>query len=86
MNSKTNVVTNSNLFNLDNKFISFFLIEDSASLSCSSGIKTLKISTFYVFAYNLYNSVIVSLFLHYWLSTPPIWETLSACFIVLVNL
>ena len=46
LNSKTNVATNVKLLNLYNKSISLFLIANSVSLSCSSGLKELKISTF----------------------------------------
>ena len=45
LNSKTIVVTNSNPFNSDNKSISLFLVADSVSLSCSSGLKEFKFST-----------------------------------------
>ena len=45
LNSKTNVATNVKLLNLYNKSISLFLIANSVSLSCSSGLKKFKIST-----------------------------------------
>ena len=44
LNSKTNIVKNLNSVNLDNKFISLFLITDSVSLSYSSGLKEFKVS------------------------------------------
>ena len=45
LNSKTNVATNLKPFDSDDKFISLFLIADSVSLSCSSGLKEFKFST-----------------------------------------
>ena len=45
LNTKTNVVTNLKPFNWVNKSISFFLIADSLSLSCSSGWKKFKMPT-----------------------------------------
>ena len=43
LNSKDSVGTNLKSFNSDNKSISSFLIDDSISLSCSSGLKEFKI-------------------------------------------
>ena len=40
--TKTNVITNLNPLNSVNNFFSLFLIADSASLSCSSGLKDLE--------------------------------------------
>ena len=37
-------ITNSKLLNSDNKVITLFLIADSVSLSCSSGLKKIKSS------------------------------------------
>ena len=45
LNSKTSVATNLKSFNSVNKPISVFLIADSVSLTCSSGLKELMIST-----------------------------------------
>ena len=42
LNTKTNVITNLNPLNSVNNFFSLFLIADSASLSCSSGLKDLE--------------------------------------------
>ena len=42
LNSKANVVTNWNPLNSVNIFFSLFLIADSVSLKCSSGLKKLK--------------------------------------------
>ena len=39
LKTKTNAVTNLNPINSDNNFFSLFLIVDSGSLSCSSGLK-----------------------------------------------
>ena len=44
-NFKTKVVTNLNPFNSANNCLSLFLITDSVSLNCSSGLKKFKIST-----------------------------------------
>ena len=44
LSSKTSVVTNIKAFNSVNKSISLFLIADSVSLSCISGLKEFKIS------------------------------------------
>ena len=45
LKTKTNVNTNLNPLQLKNKFFSLFLIADSVSLSCSSGLKEFEIST-----------------------------------------
>ena len=45
LDSKTIVVTNLKPFNSDNKSISLFVITDSVSLSCSSGLKEISTST-----------------------------------------
>ena len=45
LNSKTGVGTDLKPFNSVNKSISLFLIADSESLICSSGLKEFKIST-----------------------------------------
>ena len=47
---KTNVVKSFNPLNSDNKSISFFLIANSLSLSCSSEFKEFKVSELQVFA------------------------------------
>ena len=47
LNTKTNVVTN---LTSDNNSIRLLLIANSVSLSCSSGLKILKISTLQVLA------------------------------------
>ena len=44
LNSETSVVTNVKSFNSVNKSVSLYLILDSKSLSCSSGLKEFKIS------------------------------------------
>ena len=45
LNTKTSIVTNLNLLNSDNNFFYLFLIANSVSLSCTSGLKEFKIST-----------------------------------------
>ena len=50
LNIKTNFVTNLHLLNSDNNFFGLFLIADSVSLSCSSGLKEFKISTLWELA------------------------------------
>ena len=50
LNTKTNVVTNLKPLNSDNNSIRLLLIANSVSLSCSSGLKILKISTLQVLA------------------------------------
>ena len=50
LNTKTDVVSNLNPINSDNNSISFFLIVDSVSPSCSSGLKELKILILWVLA------------------------------------
>ena len=50
-NSETIVVTNLNSFSSVSKSFSLFLIADSVTLSCSSGLKEFKISTLQIFAY-----------------------------------
>ena len=45
LKTKANVDTNLNPLQLKNKFFSLFLIADSVSLSCSSGLKEFEIST-----------------------------------------
>ena len=45
LNTKTSVVRNLNPLNSVNNFFSLFLIADSVSLICSSGLNEFKVST-----------------------------------------
>ena len=81
LNSKTNVVTNFNLFISAHKSFSLFLIEDSVSLSCSSGLyHSLLFIKKSIFIILLYKELVK------FLPAPHIWEIFLVCFIVIDNL
>ena len=62
LNTETSVATNLKPFNCVSNFITLFLIIDSASLNCGSGLKKLKIRPLYELASSLKAWVYLAIF------------------------
>ena len=67
LNTETSVATNLKPFNYVSKTITLFLTIDSASLSCGSGLKKLKVPTLYELASSLNAWVYLAIFGIYFL-------------------